>query len=412
MAFTKVRDVDLEILSHIETNFELVISLSILDKSNCQFMKTTEIYRELIIFKKNFQIKTITFDFRIKSIKKKFSGPFSLNMFNNDFIIKKACKLNLFKLFQVVSLTHLILPPHPFIKTKWLRREPKFYFMNVVLDAAVVYSVKYNRTQYLKFLKNNVSDFKIPFDAINTACKYGRIDILNWFQKNKIFEITKNAVFFASLMGHTNVLDWLDKNNYIGLDNPWYEQNSHILILDSETEIESSKKARINIIDYPNEYYEKSIALASFNGHVNILEWFKKSKYPFKGKDISIYVTNAAFKNGHINVIEWFKRQGHNVVYNKYAINNACKNGHVHVLMWFINRRLEFRYCSDAIYNACENNHLNILKYFWKNNIPFKYHSETIRTILINKHFHILEWITKKSSNLNHIVPKLKHDFE
>ena len=52
MALTKVCDVNLEILNYLESDFDLVVSLSTLDKHNNQFMKTTVIYQELITLKK------------------------------------------------------------------------------------------------------------------------------------------------------------------------------------------------------------------------------------------------------------------------------------------------------------------------------------------------------------------------
>ena len=72
---------------------------------------------------------------------------------------------------------------------------------------------------------------------------------------------------------------------------------------------------------------------ASFNGHIQVLEWFKNSGYEFK------YSKNAiiwASKNKKIQVLEWFKNSGYEFKYSKYAINEACYNEHIKILEWFI----------------------------------------------------------------------------
>ena len=51
-------------------------------------------------------------------------------------------------------------------------------------------------------------------------------------------------------------------------------------------------------------YSHESINYASDGGHVNILEWFKNSKFEFR---YSKHAINWASENGHVNILEWFK---------------------------------------------------------------------------------------------------------
>ena len=470
MAFTKVRDVDLEILSYIETDFDLVVSLSVLDKSSYRFMKTTNIYQELIIFRKNVRFEKKN-PMKISEIKRFILLPnetinhiLNFNWFDNETIIIKCCKWNLFKLFQIKLMVHLT---HEMLNNR--------------INIAIIYAAKYNRIRFFKFLKNiifnnNISlitmipeqigvfesikifeTVKIFENAMLFASFHGHLQILQWLEKNKLFRNTleqllyfnpnkytffsffhnyvekhydefpynysysKKLVVSAAFNGHTHVLEWL-KNSKIGLKYSSCAINA------------ASKNGHINVIEwFKNNGYEiiynnKAIDNACSNGHIHLLEWFKNNKI------ISDVVINNACGNGHVNIIEWFINNGYNIIYDdkiihvfmigndsakiqkkivyysKIAIDNACMNGHIHVLIWFISSGLKFKYSEFAIHYACKHGHLNILKFFRRNNIPFKRDLYTIDDILKHGQYHISDWFIRKSSSLNYIVPKLKYN--
>ena len=97
-----------------------------------------------------------------------------------------------------------------------------------------------------------------------------------------------------------------------------------------------------NIIDnYIAHNYKNSvvrfvdkIVYASSNGHVNVLKWFKNSKYDFEYGEDSI---NDSSKEGHINVLEWWNNSGYDFNYDEDAIDGASLNGHINVLDWWKN---------------------------------------------------------------------------
>ena len=318
----------------------------------------------------------------------------NFGMLDDSTIVKKSCKFDLCKIFIIISSRNLT-------KKLEMCRPFNIYIFNDVLDTAIIYAAKYGRIRFFKILNNIVPNFKVPLDAINMASKRGRVNVLTWLQKNGLFKFSKYAIVYASSMGHIFVLDWFVKNGYY--------IDIHYDFLDRSIELGYHKKIHFFCHEYPIDIFVMSVTSAALNGHINVLEWFQKSIYGFNYSHEAI---NAASKYGHICVLEWFKRNNYEIIYDYVTIDNACINGHVNVLLWFIQLGLEFKYSKFAIYNACTHGHLNILKFFWENNIPFKYHICTIDDTIKYGHHHILDWLTRKSSNLQYIVPRLKYDLE
>jgi hypothetical protein len=104
-------------------------------------------------------------------------------------------------------------------------------------------------------------------------------------------------------------------------------------------------------------YKNDIINNASAYGHVQVLEWFKKSGYKFKYDEWAI---NEASSNGNIQVLEWFKNSYYEFKYDKWAITYASQNGHIQVLEWFKNSGYKFKYNKYALDTTC----FKILKFF------------------------------------------------
>jgi hypothetical protein len=120
------------------------------------------------------------------------------------------------------------------------------------------------------------------------------------------------------------------------------------------------------------ENFKITVANAAENGHINILNWFHKSRYEFK---YSEYAINYAARNCHINVLEWFHNSKYEFKYSEAAVDWASENGHINVLEWFHNSQYEFKYSKDAINWASENGHINVLEWFYNSDYKFKYSS-------------------------------------
>ena len=124
------------------------------------------------------------------------------------------------------------------------------------------------------------------------------------------------------------------------------------------------RKTDLNIFVVENGkvlYKYDIINNASENGHVQVLEWFKRSGYKFKYDNWAII---RASRYGHVQVLEWFKHSGYKFKYDNYAITWASRYGHVQVLEWFKHSGHEFKYNKSAIINA---KNIIILKFFIEN---------------------------------------------
>jgi hypothetical protein len=128
----------------------------------------------------------------------------------------------------------------------------------------------------------------------------------------------------------------------------------------------ASKYGHIQVLEwfkksgYEFKYYKWAFTWASRNGHVQVLEWFKNSEYEFK---IDALAINNASSCGHIQVFEWFKNSGYEFKYTEWAINEASYNGHIQVLEWFKNSSYEFKYSKKAF----RTDFIKILKFYSKN---------------------------------------------
>ena len=88
-------------------------------------------------------------------------------------------------------------------------------------------------------------------------------------------------------------------------------------------------KTDLNIFVVENNkvlYKNDIINNACCYGHIQILEWFKKSDYEFKYDENAI---NHTSKDGHIQILEWFKNSDYEFKYDEDSINYASKYGHI-----------------------------------------------------------------------------------
>jgi hypothetical protein len=144
-------------------------------------------------------------------------------------------------------------------------------------------------------------------------------------------------------------------------------------------------KTNLNIFVIKNNkvlYKNNIIHNASGYGHVQVLEWFKKSGYEF----------NYTSRNGHNKVLEWFKKSGYEFNYAEYGINEASQYGHVQVLEWFKNSGYEFKYNEKAICDACSNNHNQVLEWFKNSGYDFKYTEKAMNNASSYGYIKVFEW--------------------
>ena len=103
---------------------------------------------------------------------------------------------------------------------------------------------------------------------INNACKYGHVQVLEWFKNSSYeFKYDERTIFYASINGHVQVLEWF-KNS-----------------------------------EYEFKYDFLAINYASYHGRIQVLEWFKNSGYELKYDEGAI---SEASKNRHNKILKFF----------------------------------------------------------------------------------------------------------
>jgi hypothetical protein len=113
------------------------------------------------------------------------------------------------------------------------------------------------------------------------------------------------------------------------------------------------------------------ISQVCFHGNTDILDYWVGEANVYLEYDE--WTMNFASYQGHVNVLEWFFKSGLPVKYNWCAIDYACIGGHVNVLEWWKNSKLPLQYTSNALHHATYHGHLNVLNW-WKNSkLPLKH---------------------------------------
>ena len=84
---------------------------------------------------------------------------------------------------------------------------------------------------------------------------------------------------------------------------------------------------------------------ASLHGHINVLEWWKKSNLKLKYTKDAL---NFASHNGRINVLEWWKNSGLKLKYDAdYAVGNKTWNTVPRSKWWWESSGLIINYYSQ-----------------------------------------------------------------
>lgn len=169
-------------------------------------------------------------------------------------------------------------------------------------------------------------------DALDSASRAGYVHVLEWWRKSGLpLRYTEKALESASAEGQTTVLDWWKRTS------------------------ESSPK-----YDPVPLKVGKSALLAAQSGRTNSLAWWDKSGIPYSHTDS---VARIASTHGHVAVLGlWFRLKGSKMIFDNQVLVGATKNGHVDVLEWWRRSglRVEFKTCDieealeDAVSGAEE----------------------------------------------------------
>ena len=137
------------------------------------------------------------------------------------------------------------------------------------------------------------------------------------------------------------------------------------------------------------ENNENIIDLASGQGQIEVLNWWKKSGFNLK---YSYYALDRASSNGQIKVLNWWKKSGLELKYSDYALDWASGNARIEILNWWKNSGLELKYSDRALNWASQNDHIEVLNW-WKNSgLELKYSNCALGLASENGKTEVLNW--------------------
>ena len=294
------------------------------------------------------------------------------------------------------------------------------WYMNRIINCLC----KYGHVRILQWLKDNdilracyMYNNKYNIKAMDVASANGQVNVLDWWFKSglKPLRYSENAISSAFDNDHGTVLKWwiesgLDiqfskkslafnslnlrdkiKSIFIeafrngNLDMMQKYADMHLPLPqkdDSETWLRNKIKFLNNIshgiVHTPSDnfmrwleendldaYLSKPINIASMNGDIDVLNWWKNS-----GLDLC-YSFDSIDHAHNIEVLDWWKNSGLALCYTYDAMNKASN---IEVLDWWKNSGLALRYSIDALINASRNNDIEILNWWKQSGLKFKYY--------------------------------------
>lgn len=204
-------------------------------------------------------------------------------------------------------------------------------------------SAVYGNTTLLEWWKNcpelPTNDY-LP-DALDGASRAGFVHVLEWWRQSGLpLRYTERALESASAEGQIAVLDWWKKTS----ESSAYYDPTPLKI-------------------------GKSVLLAAQSGKTASLAWWDKSGIPYSHGES---VARIASTHGHVPVLAlWYSLKGSKIIFDNQVLVGATKNGHVDVLEWWRRSglRVEFKTCDieealeDAVSGAEER-----VRLWWERN--------------------------------------------
>jgi hypothetical protein len=83
------------------------------------------------------------------------------------------------------------------------------------------------------------------------------------------------------------------------------------------------------------------ISEVCLRGHIDILEWWKKSKLPLEYSNDTL---DFASHKKHFDILNWWLNSGLELKYTKWALDLASKNDDIDILNWWLNSGLPLKY--------------------------------------------------------------------
>jgi hypothetical protein len=206
---------------------------------------------------------------------------------------------------------------------------------------------------------------------------------------------------------HINLIDtkfttnkYIVKKKYSLFDLKTYD-DLKLNIEDNDYIIEHA--CRLNNINFLNKNYRlnyshRAIDMASANGHVNVLDWWKNNKLYMS---YSILAIDLASSNGHIEVLEWWKNSGLELKYTRDAIDNASEKCLYEVLEWWKKSGLKIFHGNRTMNYATRDNDIKMLEWWKESGLECMYDRNIMTIALRSNDIKTIEWWINSGLQLN-----------
>ena len=180
-------------------------------------------------------------------------------------------------------------------------------------------------------------------DAVDGASRAGFVHVLEWWRTSGLpLLYTERSLESASAEGHIPVLEW------------W-----------------KNTSANAPVSDPIPLKTGKSILLAAQSGRTSSLAWWDASGIPYTHSDS---VTRIASTHGHVPVLAlWHHLKGPKLIFDNQVLVGATKNGHVDVLEWWRRSglRVEFKTCDieEALEDAVSGSEERVRQWWHRNGL-------------------------------------------
>lgn len=207
--------------------------------------------------------------------------------------------------------------------------------------------------------------------------------------------LSKPAAVASIRFGYIAILDYLYTHKRPDFDREYGKRGQRGQMLPAK----ASLYGRTEILDWwlarfgPNgngklTYNKDAIDGACRNGHVAVLDWWKRSGLPLEYSEASLDHASAI---GHISVLNWWKHSGLQLRIGR-VMENASGAGHVNVLEWWYTSKLDFKYDRNALFNASCNGRVEVLDWWLQSGLQMIFDTDTLAGATKFNRVEVLEW--------------------
>ncbi|OQO03981.1 hypothetical protein B0A48_10624 [Cryoendolithus antarcticus] len=196
----------------------------------------------------------------------------------------------------------------------------------------------FGRTEILEFWRTSPSFLTKEYkpEALDGASRAGFVNVLEWWQHSNLpLKYTEAAMEQASAQNHIPVLEW------------WRTQSSPPGEPSSPDSTSGSPPLRLK----PG----KSLVFATQNGHLPVLDWYLTSTLPTLSFPHEDTVPKLASTHNHPSLLAlWHSHKGNKMQFDNQVLIGATKGGHVEVLEWWKKSGLRVEYKTCDVEEALE----------------------------------------------------------